>query len=82
MHFFLIKLPTFRVEMKAIKRNSECVSEDSVSDAKRDKASSNDERSIEKSPSKNGDWGNLPSTVILIIAKLGLQEKNRLLFTL
>ena len=68
--------------MKAIKRKSECVSEDSVSHSKRDKASSNDKRSIEKSLSKNGDWGNLPSTVILIIAKLGLQEKNRLFFTL
>ena len=60
--------------MKAIKRKSECVSEDSVSDAKRDKASSNDKRSIEKSLPKNGDWGNLPSTAILIIAKLDLQD--------
>ena len=71
MHFFLIKLPTFRVEMKAIKRKSECVSEDSVSHAKREKA---DKRFIEKTTSKNGDWGNLPSTVILIIAKLDSQE--------
>ena len=60
--------------MKVIKRKSECASEESVSDAKRDKSVQVDERSIKKSPSKNGDWGNLPSTVILIIAKLGLQE--------
>ena len=81
MSLFALKLPTFRHEMKVTKRKSECASEESVSYAKKDKSSRNDERSIKKSPSKNGDWGNLPSTVILIITKLGLQ-KNRLLFTL
>ena len=59
------KLLTFRDQMNAMKRQSKCDIQDSLPDAKRDK----DSNIVENSSSKNGDWGNLPSTVILQIAK-------------
>ena len=52
--------------MNAMKRQSKCDIQDSLPNAKRDKAANIDENSS----SNSGDWGNLPSTVILQIAKL------------
>ena len=51
--------------MNAMQRQSKCDIQDSLPDAKRNK----DSNIVENSSSKSGDWGNLPSTVILQIAK-------------
>ena len=59
------KLLTFRDQMNAMQRQSKCDIQDSLPDAKRNK----DSNIVENSSSKSGDWGNLPSTVILQIAK-------------